>query len=123
MRIIAFIAEAAPVEQILTRIGEPPRPTPVSSARGPPAWDDEPEPMPDWKLLQQPEPDFEFDQRIYRSPPSPAGDGEAPFVSRWRAAPQMRAPVPRNAPACIAPKVRQPRRWALSGVDGAFHPH
>ena len=28
MRIIAFITEAAPVEQILTHIGEPPRPTP-----------------------------------------------------------------------------------------------
>jgi hypothetical protein len=23
-----------------------------------------PEPMPDWDLLKQPEPDFEFDQRV-----------------------------------------------------------
>jgi hypothetical protein len=28
-------------------------------ARGPPAWDDAPEPMPDWDLRQQPESDFE----------------------------------------------------------------
>ncbi len=64
MRIIAFITEAVPVEQILTHIGEPPRPPPISPARGPPAWDEAPEPMPDWDLLQQPEPDFEFDQRV-----------------------------------------------------------
>ena len=64
MRIIAFITEAAPVEQILTHIGEPPRPPPISPARGPPAWDEAPEPMPDWDLLQQPEFDFEFDQRV-----------------------------------------------------------
>jgi hypothetical protein len=64
MRLIAFITEAAPVERILTHIGEPPRPPPITPARGPPAWDDAPEPMPDWDLLQQPEPDFEFDQRV-----------------------------------------------------------
>uniref|UniRef100_UPI0002D9D72B IS91 family transposase n=1 Tax=Thiorhodovibrio frisius TaxID=631362 RepID=UPI0002D9D72B len=62
MRIIAFITEAVPVEQILAHIGEPPRPPPISPARGPPA--EAPEPMPDWDLLQQPEPDFEFDQRV-----------------------------------------------------------
>ena len=64
MRLIAFITEAAPVERILTQIGEPPRPPPTTPARGPPAWDDVPEPMPDWDLLKQPEPDFEFDQRV-----------------------------------------------------------
>jgi len=64
MRLIAFITEAAPVERILTHIGEPPRPPPITPARGPPAWDDAPEPMPDWDLLQQPDPDFEFDQRM-----------------------------------------------------------
>jgi hypothetical protein len=58
------IAEAAPVEQILTHIGEPPRPPPITPARGPPAWDDMPESEPDWNRLQQPEFDFEFDQRI-----------------------------------------------------------
>ncbi len=62
MRIIAFITETAPVEQILNHIGEQPRPPPITPARGPPAWDDAPEP--DWDYLQQPEPDFEFDQRV-----------------------------------------------------------
>ena len=37
---------------------------PISPARGPPAWADAPEPMPDWDLLQQPEPDCELDQRV-----------------------------------------------------------
>lgn len=59
-----MIIDAAPVEQILTHIGEPPRPPPITLARGPPAWDDVPEPMPDWDLLNQPEPDLEFDQRV-----------------------------------------------------------
>jgi hypothetical protein len=34
------------------------------SARGPPAWDDAPEAMPDWDLLKQREPNCEFDQRV-----------------------------------------------------------
>jgi hypothetical protein len=62
MRIIAFITETAPVEQMLLALGEPPRPPPITPARGPPAWNDAPEP--DWDYLQQPEPDFEFDQRV-----------------------------------------------------------
>lgn len=61
MRIMAFVTDAMPGEQILTPIGEPPRPPPISPARGPPAWDEAPEPMPDGDLLQQP--DFGFDQR------------------------------------------------------------
>jgi hypothetical protein len=64
MRLIAFITEAAPVERILTHIGEPPRPPPITPARGPPAWGDTPESAPDWDLLKQPESDFEFDQRV-----------------------------------------------------------
>jgi hypothetical protein len=40
-----------------TEVPDHPRPRPS-------AWDDAPEPMPDWDLLQQPESDFEFDQRI-----------------------------------------------------------
>jgi hypothetical protein len=64
MRIIAFITDVAPVERILTHIGEPSRPPPIAPARGPPAWEDAPEPMPDWDLLGPPEPDFEFDQRV-----------------------------------------------------------
>ena len=64
MRIIAFVTDAAPVERILTHIGEPAQPPAIASARGPPAWEDAPESVPDWDLLGQPEPDFEFDQRI-----------------------------------------------------------
>jgi hypothetical protein len=64
MRIIAFVTEAVPVQRILGHIGEPTEPPPIAPARGPPAWDDAPEPAPDWDILQQPESDFEFDQRI-----------------------------------------------------------
>ena len=64
MRISAFVTDAAPVERILTHIGEPAQPPAIASARGPPAWEDAPESVPDWDLLGQPEPDFEFDQRI-----------------------------------------------------------
>ena len=45
-------------------IGEPPQPPPTAPARGPPAWEDDPEPMPDRDLIAQPDPGFEFDQRI-----------------------------------------------------------
>ena len=56
-RIVAFITEAAPVERILTHIGEPPRPPPVAPARGPPAWDDPPvDLVPDWGVMAQPSP-------------------------------------------------------------------
>ena len=64
MRIIAFVTDTAPVARILTHFGEPPRPPPITPTRGPPAWEDAPQPMPDWDLLGQPEPDFEFDQRV-----------------------------------------------------------
>ena len=47
--------------RILTHIGEPSRLPPIAPARGPSAWEDTPEPMPDWDLLGQPEPDFAFD--------------------------------------------------------------
>ena len=57
LRIIAFITEAAPVEQILLALGEPPRPPPISPARGAPAWDEAPEPAPDWDLAAQPQPE------------------------------------------------------------------
>jgi hypothetical protein len=62
MRIIAFITEAAPVEQILLALGEPSRSPLIAPARGPPACDDdESEPLPEWDLIAQPEPGFEFD--------------------------------------------------------------
>ncbi len=64
MRIIAVVTDAAPVKQILTHIGEPPRPPPITPARGPPAWYEAPEPASDCDLVAQPEPKIEFDQRI-----------------------------------------------------------
>jgi hypothetical protein len=81
MRIIAFVTDAAPVKQILTHIGEPPRPPPILlrlgtspnhpgsvvrcfSAAHPPAWDEAPELASDCDLVAQPEPEIEFDQRI-----------------------------------------------------------
>jgi hypothetical protein len=65
-RLIAFVTDTAPIERIFTHIGEATEPPQNSPARGPPAWDDAPEPLPDWDLLKQPEPDVEFDQRIAR---------------------------------------------------------
>jgi len=62
VRIIAFITETAPVEQILLALGAPRRPPPISPAHGPPAWDEAPESGPDCDPVAQPEP--EFDQRI-----------------------------------------------------------
>jgi hypothetical protein len=62
------ITQAAPVEQSLLALGEPPRPPPIGSACRPPAWDDAPEP--DWDALQQPERDFPFDRRVAWQPPS-----------------------------------------------------
>jgi hypothetical protein len=64
MPIIAFITETTPIERILTPIGEPPRPPPIAPVRGPPAWDDAPEPVPDWDPLGQFAAELEFDQRI-----------------------------------------------------------
>jgi len=57
VRIIAFITEAAPVEQILLARGEPPRPRTAGLGRAP-------EPAPDWDRVVQSEPELEFDQRI-----------------------------------------------------------
>ena len=64
MRIVAFITEAAPVERILTHIGEPGEPPRIAPARGPPAWEEEPVQLPDWEAIAQPEPGYVFDQRV-----------------------------------------------------------
>jgi len=64
MRLIAFITEAAPIERMLTHISEPPCPPPIAPPCGPPAWEDAPEPVPDWDDIAQPEPELELDQRI-----------------------------------------------------------
>jgi hypothetical protein len=64
-RIVAFITEAAPVERILTPIGEPPRPPAIAPARGPPAWDDGPaDAVRDWDASAQLEPEYLFDQQV-----------------------------------------------------------
>ncbi len=64
LRLIAFVTTAEPVARILTHLGEPAEPPRLAPARGPPAWDDLLEPLPDWNALAQPPPEFEFDQRI-----------------------------------------------------------
>jgi hypothetical protein len=41
IRLIAFITQPRPIRKILTHLGEPPEPPPVSPARGPPTdWDE-----------------------------------------------------------------------------------
>ena len=65
MRIVAFITEAAPLERILTHIGQPAQPPPIAPARGPPAWDDGlAHAIPDWDALAQPEPEYLLDQQV-----------------------------------------------------------
>lgn len=71
MRLIAFITEAVDMRRILTHIGEPATPPPISPARGPPEWYEdsgatavgvEDETRDD--SLAQPEPEYELDQRL-----------------------------------------------------------
>jgi hypothetical protein len=72
MRIIAFITEAMNVRAILEHLGEPATPPRIASARGPPEWYGD---SGDGSLfieeegvsgdpLAQPEPAYEFDQRV-----------------------------------------------------------
>ena len=69
MRIIAFITEAGTVRKILDHLGESSQPPRIAPTRGPPLWEaamvsahvgNDPE----WDKSAQPEPAFEFDQRI-----------------------------------------------------------
>jgi len=71
MRIIAFVTEAAPVQRILSHIGEPALPPRIAPARGPPLWEEEDsgaivldEERFTGDPLAQPEPEYELDQRI-----------------------------------------------------------
>jgi hypothetical protein len=71
MRIIAFLTEAAPVQRILSHIGAPAQPPPIAPARRPPLWDEEDsgtivldEERFTGDPLAQPEPEYDFDQRI-----------------------------------------------------------
>ena len=71
MRIVAFITETAPVQRMLSHIGEPALPPRIAPARGPPSWEEEDsettfldEERGTGDPLLQPEPEHEFDQRI-----------------------------------------------------------
>jgi hypothetical protein len=45
-------------------VGESAQPPRVAPARGPPAWEEEAEPLPLLDPLAQPAPDFQFDQTV-----------------------------------------------------------
>lgn len=69
MRIIAFINDADSVRRILDHIGESAIPPKIAPARGPPLWESmadfgQAENDPQWESPAQPEPEFEFDQRV-----------------------------------------------------------
>jgi hypothetical protein len=69
MRIIAFIDNASTVRKILDHIGESTQPPRIAPARGPPLWEaakasEQAGNDPLWDMSAQPEPEFEFDQRI-----------------------------------------------------------
>ena len=69
MRIIAFITDASTVRKILDHLGEPAQPPRISPARGPQLWEaatatEQAGNGPQWNSSAQPEPVFEFDQRI-----------------------------------------------------------
>ncbi len=67
-------------------------PTPISPVRGPPAREEAPEPVTGSDLVAQPE--LEFDQRIARKSPSPAGGG----AERSCLASVPHNPEPRSSP-------------------------
>ena len=69
MRIIAFITEGSSVRKILDHLGESAQPPRIAPARGPPLWEaatasEHTGNDPQWDMSAQPEPEFEFDQRI-----------------------------------------------------------
>ncbi len=68
MRSIAFITEASTVRDILAHLGEPTTPPRSAPARGPPLWAaagaEMVDPSLQWDPSAQPEPAYEFDQRI-----------------------------------------------------------
>ena len=59
-----FVSRPLSVRGILEHIGEPAQPPPIAPARGPPAWEEEAEPLPLLDSLAQPESDFQFDQTV-----------------------------------------------------------
>ena len=69
MRIIAFITEAGTVRKILDHLGESAQPPRIAPARDPPLWEaamasERASNDSQWDSAEQPEPVFEFDQRV-----------------------------------------------------------
>ena len=64
MQIVAFITEPPTVRAILAHLGEPIRPPVIAPARAPPLWDRPEGGQGDFDPYAQPEPAYEFDQRI-----------------------------------------------------------
>ena len=64
MRIIAFITEGTVIREILGHLGEPTSPPRLMPARGPPLWEMQDSGSEAIDPQAQPEPDYEFDQRI-----------------------------------------------------------
>ena len=69
MRIIAFITDASTVRKILDHLGESAQPPRITPARGPPLWEaamasERAGNDSQWDSAAQPEPVFEFDQRV-----------------------------------------------------------
>ena len=65
MELIAFVTEPASVKSILEHLGLPTEPPQVAPARGPPHADDEFDQTPLFDTTTpDPDPGFEFDQRV-----------------------------------------------------------
>jgi hypothetical protein len=64
MRLIAFVTDPLAVKTILRHLGEPTTPPQVARARGPPLWEQAPEPLANWDEAPAPVPEFVFDQRL-----------------------------------------------------------
>ena len=63
MRIIAFVTEVGSLKRVLEHIGEPPTPSPIAAARGPPHWEEDFDPREGTDRSEPPH-EFEFDQRL-----------------------------------------------------------
>jgi len=64
MRIIAFVTDPLAVKTILAHLGEPTTAPEPARARGPPLWDQAPEPRANRDGASAPVPAFVFDQRV-----------------------------------------------------------
>ena len=66
MRIIAFITEALMVQKIRVPLGEPTSAPRLAKARAPPLWEMQDAATGEIDSQVQPEPDYQFDQRVAR---------------------------------------------------------